>query len=1283
MSNAAVDPWKGANLAPNPGLPIAESWSEILDTIKSNQVILVVGDTGSGKTTQLPKALAAIGKGRKKRIVCTQPRRVAAITVANRLMEELGPKGRELCGYRIRFRSNVKPSARIHFVTDGLLLAELRSDPLLSRYDAIIVDEAHERSLNIDFLIGFLRTILPKRRDLKLIITSATLDIESFQKAFSNAPLIKVKGRQFPVEIQYLDQFNEKDLDLPQKVVHAITDLKNKGKYADTLVFLPTERIILETLKLLEGTFADDYVVLPLFSRLGHRYQKRVFQQSKRPKIILATNVAETSLTIPGIKIVVDSGLARISRFNVKTRTKALPVTTISKASADQRSGRAGRTSPGLAIRLYSESDYLAWDDHTLPEIKRSNLDSVLLSMLDMGMKDPSTFPFVDPPNPKAINEGMKTLRELGAVDGFGVITPIGKTMATLPLEPRVSRMVLEGQRRGSLREVVVIASALSIQDLWEASCGGSPKTSQMRRRGRSHDVDSISQTPENKVNEGSCQRLPFADPHSDFITLVKLWNAYRDLAKKGASARERKSFCQSYGLSFQRMEEWQEIYSEIKSILIEHGFNFKGHKEANYESIHKAVLAGFLSNVAVKTNEGGYRGVRGREIYIYPGSQLFKKKPEWIVCAEVIKTTKLFARTVALVKPEWIEEIGEPFLKSHYGEPHWEKSRGAVVALMRRFLWGLCVNPGKSILYDKIDPELSREIFIREGLAKGEVSQRLSFQRHNKKVLKEVKELEERVRDPEIIEDPHKIEAFFDNALSILEKEVLKGKLITNERTLSKAIRLKGDDSILRLDKDLLLKRHPTREELRLFPGVITVQGQKIKLIYRFSPGRDEDGVTAIIPQSILPSLSPVPFEWLVPGLLPQKVEALLRGLPKSVRKSLVPLEKTVQEVLSHQNSDHSTPLRSWLSQQIFKLYNVKIPHYMWPCEEEILETLKFRFEVVDNSGKRLAAGRDLKAIKLSILGDRTSITEMVERYERPVKDLSDLKEILKPTTLNKTIQGTVTVWPAIVDEGEKGLWIRMFLDEIEARSYSIDGVKQLLFSSLKKEISYIKRTLMPQKVSKEFVLIFGGKDALYEKILLLIKKDLLWPKNSPITYEEVSKRLDFLRANLYKDARPYLSSLETLLLKWEKARTEILTLFSKGKKSHYNNSSKIFLKELQDILPVNFHETFSIQDIDDARRYIDALIIRARRFYANPQKDEKKQGLIEPYSNFFRMAKEVAAKTKVPRLNELLATYREALNEYKISVFAPEIKTKFRVSEKILRELKEQIEMELPRKI
>ncbi|MCD4755302.1 MAG: ATP-dependent RNA helicase HrpA, partial [Deltaproteobacteria bacterium] len=794
-------------------------WDDLVSALSQNQVIIVSGETGSGKTTQLPKICLAAGRGTHRKIACTQPRRVAAITVAARVAEELGPQGPRLVGYKIRFRDSTVPETRIKFVTDGMLLAEVQQDPKLRAYDTIIVDEAHERSLNIDFLLGILRRLLPTRPELKVIITSATMDTAHFCQAFGKVPVIEIAGRGYPVEIQYkpIEQDEESDITTVEKVIFATEKIRRKDPFGDILVFLPTEREILETVKILKSGCEDNALVLPMYGRLAASDQKRIFRPAPVQKIVVATNVAETSITVPGIMYVVDSGLARIARYNVRSRTKALPIVPISRASADQRAGRAGRVHAGVCVRLYSEEDYEDRSEYTLPEIRRSNLAEVILRLYAMKLGPVDKFPFVDAPSSQAIKEGFTTLRELRALNAAGRLTRTGRIMAKLPLDPRISRMIIEARHENALKEVVIIASAMSIQDPRER--------------------------PADKENQADQAHSSFKDPSSDLLTFIKMWNAYHKELKAGRSRNQIRKYCRENFLSYNRMQEWKDIHDQIMDILQEaekfpqitkfplnHQISqspnsFSITKSPNHQinrSIHCSVLSGFLGQIALKQEGSRYLAARGREVFLFPGSSLYKKGPKWIVATELIRTSRLFARTVAAVEPEWIEKLAGDLCIHSYSDPHWEKRRGEVMAWERVTLFGLPIVERRKVRYCKIDPTESREIFIRQALIPGEFKNKHPFLVHNMELISEVQDLEDRTRRRDIMVDEETLYSFYDQGLSEIENILFKDKsykgkkgpvpeVICNERSLARALRIANNDvPALCLTKEDLLRSIP-----------------------------------------------------------------------------------------------------------------------------------------------------------------------------------------------------------------------------------------------------------------------------------------------------------------------------------------------------------------------------------------------------------------------------------------------------------------------------------------
>ncbi|MFO7667022.1 MAG: ATP-dependent RNA helicase HrpA [Desulfobacterales bacterium] len=930
----------------DPVLPITAKKNEIIESISKNQIVIISGETGSGKTTQIPKFCLAAGRGIKGKIGCTQPRRIAAITVAARIAEELGEEIGKSVGYKIRFTDKTHKEAYIKIMTDGILLAEAHKDPFLSEYDTIIVDEAHERNLNIDFILGMLKTLLKKRKSLKLIITSATIDTEKFSKAFDNAPVIEVSGRTYPVEVKYFA--NNTDVEESDEKTHvdlaveAVDSILNESRSGDILIFMPTEQDIREASEILEGRKYVSAEIIPIFARLPAAEQSRVFMRIPKRKIIIATNIAETSITIPGIKYVVDTGLARISHYTPRSRSTALPVVRISRSSADQRKGRCGRVENGICIRLYPREDYESRPLYTLPEILRSNLAEVILRMIALNLGDISAFPFIDGPPPRSINDGYEILLELGAIErgngdksGFS-LTKNGKLMASLPVDPRISRMLIEAGKRGCLEEMIVIAAALSCQDPRERSA--------------------------DKIDEANRAHRQFMDTQSDFIAILNIWNKFNEALKGAKIIAGIKKFCRANYLSFRRMKEWRDIYIQIKDILAENGLERrKPEKETAesvkyrpggfsplYAAIHKSILSGFLSNIAVKKEKNIFSATKEKSVMIFPGSGLFKNSGTWILAAEIVETSRLFARTVANIENLWIEEIGKKQCRYSYHDPHWERARGEVVALERVNLYGLPIISGRPVSYGKVNPEEASDIFIRSALVDGDVRVPFGFMEHNMNLKSEIIDLENRVRRRGIFAGDDAIFEFYRKKLHA----------IYDTRTLSRYIKSAGGDQFLLMKKEDFSRYLPDENEISLYPDNLSFGANSFECLYSFDPGKPDDGVTIRIPSEYTRTVPPEATEWLIPGLLKEKITALIKGLPKEYRKKLVPVSRTVDEIMEKMPKGRRS-LKTALSGFIYKNFGVDIPAISWP-EDRLPEHLKIRISVTDKNGKEICSGRD-----------------------------------------------------------------------------------------------------------------------------------------------------------------------------------------------------------------------------------------------------------------------------------------------------------------------------------
>lgn len=1216
-------------------LPITDRRDVIVRAIRDHQVVVVTGDTGSGKSTQIPKMCLEAGRGRAGFIGITQPRRIAAVTLARRVAEELGEEGAFLVGYKIRFQDRTSRTTRIKFMTDGILLAEAQRDRLFRAYDTLIVDEAHERSLNIDFLLGMLRRTLPQRPDLKVIVTSATIDPERFSEAFGGAPIIEVSGRTYPVEVRYRPPApggGEEGGDTPvDQAVEAVVELKRCGCRGDVLVFMPTESDIRETVARLEERRFPHTEVLPLFGRLAGADQQRIFRPVSGEKIVVATNVAETSITIPGIRYVVDTGLARLSQYNPRTRTEGLPVVSISRASADQRKGRCGRVGPGICIRLYAEEDYQARPAFTPPEIQRSNLAEVILRMLAMNLGDVRDFPFLDPPAPQAVKDGFAVLRELGAIDDRERLTPMGRLMARFPLDPRLSRMLLQAREEGALRPMIVLCAALSVQDPRER--------------------------PAEKEAQADQAHAAFRDRRSDFVTLLNIWRACEDQWRQAPSQGALRRFCKDNFLSYRRVREWRDVHDEIVEILKEiRGFRLQDEPPGvSYEAVHRAVTSGFLSNIAVKKEKNLYLGTKGRKVMLFPGSGLFNRGGEWIVAAELVQTSRLFARTAAQVQPEWIEEFGKHLCRSSYEEPHWEKRRGQVVALERVTLYGLVIVNGRRVNYGRIRPKEAREIFIRSGLVEGEMPGKYGFLEHNRKLIQRIRDMEDRIRRRELLVDDEALYAFYDARLPE----------IADIRSFNRWLKDQGGDEVLRMSEDDLLRFRPESETLEQFPGSLDFEDMRLPLRYSFSPGDESDGVTVTVPLHLLSRLRPEPFEWVVPGLISEKVTALLRSLPKSVRRRLVPIPETVEKVLER------LPFRrgdfyAELSRCLEEVSRVAVSVNEWD-REGLPAHLKMRFLVVDADGKALGSGRDLETVQ-ELAGKRhedRAWTEARKRWERDGITTWDFGPLPQTIELGKDAYGVMRcAYPGFVAEG-RTVAVRLFDDPEKAKGATRDGLLvlyQLAFAPLLKSLR--KDWVFPKDMA--FVVRFMGDMKEADRRLQIYLLREIFELHDPQPPDEARFRAKILEPK--DDLGRLAEQRRGEVLEVVRERYEVQRVLSGfNAKAQGNDAAlerlKAVREELERLVPGDFLEHMRSSELRELPRYLKGLRIRAERAYVAPEKDRSKAARIEPFLEALSRA-EAGGEAKTVQARAFLDEYRLLLEEFKISLFAPEIKTRFPVS-------------------
>ncbi len=1246
-----------------------------MDAIRGNPLVLVTGETGSGKTTQLPKICLAAGRGKRGLVGCCQPRRIAAISVASRVSEELGPAGRNLVGYQIRFSHKVGPKTRIKFMTDGILLAEAQYDPLLRAYDTVILDEAHERSINIDLIAGILKRVLKVRQDLRVIVTSATLEVEKFKEFFNNPPLFEVPGRSYPVEIIYERESwyrDPKNIDLSEKVATACEMIRGSDPFGDILVFLPTESHIFETLKLLRSRFSDDCTILPLFGRLAPKKQALIFKPAKGQKIILATNIAETSITVPGIRYVVDSGLARISNYNVNTHTRGLPVVKIAKANAMQRAGRAGRVQKGLCIRLYSEDDFLSRDEFTPPEINRCNLAEVILRILNMGLGPVEKFPFIDPPKPAALKEGLHTLVELGAIDSQGNLTSRGKKMARMPLDPRLARIIFQAQKEGCLNEILVIVSALSVQDIWSSYLDADPQA----------------------VSRGKTLR----DESSDFLTFLKVWTEINLLKKEGASKRQIRRFCTDHLLSYQRIMEWQDVFNQIGNMCRELGICKTRQKagniplwtnqeelEARKESVHKSILAGFLGHAACKKVNGpGYSGAKGKEIFIFPGSALFKKGPQWIVSAEQVRTSKLFARTVAPINPAWIEELAPQLCKYSYFEPSWDASRGEAVVKEKVTFYGMTIVPSRNRSLKSVDKALARKIFIEEGLATCELKFHYDFNQHNKRLISEIEEAQRKKRVSGGLSDPEILYDFFHHVLSYIEKKA--EVTISDEHGLRKALRKKRWlEKRLRLTRKLLEEKLLSSTTEELYPGKLEVDGQILPLLYRYNPGTEDDGIHVRIPLVLLAWLDQEPFTWLVPGFLSEKILFLLRGLPKAKKKMLEPLDETASKlvkVLEFQRGN----LRSCLAEELNRSYGVILDENEFLKEEQLPPHLVMHFEVVDQKGNLIIKGNDLFQLKKRLSDKCMEAINSWKKFQYLQGKIcraigpDDLSGLPGRVTVGQWGEVTIYAYLALCSEGEE-VRSRLMLSKKNALKESKRGLSAILASLLKKEIKHLKNsihTLLSQafsQIKREYP--FKSKK-MDEEIKILKEKFYLSALSRQFPdWNEIpdSKRIrqeaSRIKSNWSRFCLKWLELTGALIKAYVSLRRCEERLFKRYPDSRLLKEaldSVDVLKQaiLDGCLMAGSSEEFLIH----APRYLKALEIRLERATNQINKDKAKWNRFFPiFQTYYHI---VSSNKAFPYSQDSsFQEFQTLVFEFMVSVFAPELAIRGRSSEKRLLEL------------
>lgn len=1221
---------------PNPSfdndLPINQRRDEIATAIKAHQVVVICGETGSGKTTQLPKICLSLGLGTAGFIGHTQPRRIAARSVAMRIAQELNSEVGATVGYKVRFSDRLGSNTVVKLMTDGILLAETQSDRYLDQYEVIILDEAHERSLNIDFLLGYLHQLLPKRPDLKLIITSATIDPARFSRHFDNAPIIEVSGRTYPVDIRYrpliAEDEDERDQDLQQAIVEAVNELAQLGN-GDSLIFLSGEREIRETSENLRKQHSPDTEILPLYGRLSAAEQNRVFQPHNQRRIVLATNVAETSLTVPGIRYVIDPGMARISRYSHRSKIQRLPIEPISQASANQRAGRCGRISAGVCIRLYGETDFQSRPAFTEPEILRTNLAAVILQMRVLKLGEIEHFPFVDPPDPRLVNDGFKLLFELGAVDAKRQVTPLGQQLARLPIDPQLGRMILAARNEGCVSETLIIASALAIQDPRERPLDQQQAADEKHRR--------------------------FRDDRSDFLTLVNLWHHYRQEARHLSQSKLRKR-CREDFLSYVRMREWHDLYQELLGRVTEMGMRLN-REPADYAPLHRALLTGLLGHIGIR-QEGlqSWLGARNRKFYLFPGSGLFKKGPKWVMAAELVETSKVYARTLAKIDPAWTERLAEHLIKRSYSESHWEKRPAQVAATERVTLYGLPIVSGRKVNYGRIDPIISREIFIQHALVQQEYDCKAAFFKHNKALIETLEDVEAKIRRRDLLVDEAARFAFYDERIP---DGIYSGAHFEKWRAQAE----KTNPRLLFFSQETLLAQETTPATENQFPDYLSVNGMALPLTYRFEPGEPDDGVTVTLPLAALNQLPIHQLEWLVPGLLDQRLAALLKSLPKSLRRHFVPVPNFVEVLMNTLTPNPTTPVTEAIAAQLFKTTGIAVPADAWK-PENIPEHLKMRLRVIDGDGKVVAVGRDLNAIKdrLHDQAQGSFANLPPPTFERDnIRDwnFGPLPEEVEFTSNGIKLKG----YPALVAQEDGTVALRL-LDSLEGATLALRaGLHRLITLRLRDKIKYLKRNLPGLQTMGLHFVSLGTHDELRDDLIdATVARAFLGDDPLPRDQSVFETRFEQGKNQLV----PLANELSEMAGQILEAYHQVRKLLNGDIPLGWQEAVADIHEQLDSLVYKGFISRTPYEQLAQLPRYLKGIETRLQKLKHAPDRDRQRRSEIaQLWENYKRQATFNAERAVH---DPELETFRWLLEELRISLFAQELKTAQPVSVKRL---------------
>lgn len=1198
-----------------PGLPVSERGPELLELIGKHQVVVVCGETGSGKTTQLPKLCLQLGRGVSGLIGHTQPRRIAARSVADRIAAEMGTPLGEQVGYKVRFRETLAENAYIKLMTDGILLSEIRNDRYLEAYDTLIIDEAHERSLNIDLLLGYLKRILPRRPDLKIIITSATIDPQKFARFF-DCPIVEISGRTWPVETRYRPVPDDSDED--QNLLNCVDELLAEGP-GDILLFLYGENEIRHYHRLLHNHYRDRLELMPLYSRISDRNQHRLFAGHGKTRVVLATNVAETSLTVPGIRYVIDSGRARISRYSYRSKIQRLPVEAISRASAEQRKGRCGRERDGVCIRLYSEQDYLDRPEFTEPEIQRANLAGVILQMQLIRAGDMREFPFPDPPDERYVRDGYRLLQEIGALDEDNQLTDIGRAVAPLPVDPRIGRILVAAKEGACLSEMLVIASFLVVQD---------PRDNSADKRDRAR----------------ACHAR-FEDPRSDFVTILNLWQWVHD-NRAELSRRRFATLCQENYLSPLRIQEWIDLWRQLREQMAEPGLRLNS-TPASYESVHQALLHGYLSHIAQREEDGSYRGARGRSMMIHPSSGLCKARPPWILGAWITETSRVWSSCVAAIEPAWAEPAAGQLARREYLDPYWDPDAGQVYAFMNVVLYGLTIVARRPVAFGRVDPGAARDIFIRHALIEGQCRQAPGFLRHNLAIQEKIAAIEDKTRSI--------AEQDLDNRLlSFYQQHLPEG--VCSLPALRK--QLQGDnklDQCLCLDEQALMADAAPQHG---FPDHLDWSGGTLALSYRFEPGAADDGVSAIIPLSMLSQLNGDIFQWLVPGLLEEKISALLRSLPKPVRRNFVPVPQFARAIIERLDErDRQQALLPRIETILFGMTGVRIDAGNWQLDR-LPPHLRFHFRLVDEQGRELASGRDLDRLQQDFRGHSRQHFSSQRHWELEGREFRDWEFGELPETITRSDNGSrYQAWPCIADLGDR-VQLQVQDDPQRAQDISRTGVLRLLMLQTAQQARYVRKNLPHLRDIGLYLQDLFDAKTLQSQLTAKAYEICFMPDGRLIRDQDTFQRaLDQYRAGLVEAAEQLCQVLADSL----KTRAEVQAMLDKPVPGAEDSIDDMH-RQLQGLFHSAFLSDTPFAQLRHYPRYLQALLLRAGKLSQRLARD--RQLTMEVAALEQRRLRITVSDEARRNCAAELAVLRWMIEELRVSLFAQELKTPVPIS-------------------